>query len=82
MGASDGGVVRKLQLREEELVARKRSVEFGEIRVGTEIVSEKRTLDVPVTREKVSVERHPVDRRPSQLLVRSPASRGGTHAVA
>jgi uncharacterized protein (TIGR02271 family) len=40
-------------------------VESGEIRVGTEIVSEERTLEVPVTREEVTVERHPVDRRPS-----------------
>lgn len=64
MGANDGGV-QKVQLREEELVARKRSVNSGEIRVGTEIVSEERTLEVPVTREEVTIERHAVDRRPS-----------------
>jgi len=59
----DGG--RKLQLREEELIARKRSVESGEVRVGTHIESEQRTLEVPVTREEVTIKRHPVDRRPS-----------------
>ena len=54
-----------MQLREEELVAHKQSVETGQVQIGKEIVSEQRTLDVPVTREQVTVERHPVDRRPS-----------------
>ncbi|MCA1644079.1 MAG: YsnF/AvaK domain-containing protein [Chloroflexi bacterium] len=54
-----------LQLREEELVANKQNVETGQVQVGKNVVSEERTLDVPVTREEVSVERHPVDRRPS-----------------
>ena len=56
---------RVLQLREEELVARKQSVESGRVRVAKEIVSQERTLEVPVTREEVYVERHPVERRPS-----------------
>jgi uncharacterized protein (TIGR02271 family) len=54
-----------LQLREEELVANKQRVETGEVRVGKDIVSEERTLEVPVTRDEVVIERHPVDRRPS-----------------
>ena len=54
-----------LQLREEELVANKQRVETGQVQVGKEVVSEQRTLDVPVTREEVTIERHPVDRRPS-----------------
>lgn len=64
MPPSDSGV-RKLQLREEELVARKHSVQSGEVRVGAEVVSEERTLEVPVTREEVTIERHPLDGRPS-----------------
>jgi uncharacterized protein (TIGR02271 family) len=56
---------RRLQLREEELIARKRSVETGRVHVGKEVVSEQRTLEVPVTREEVTIERHPVERRPS-----------------
>jgi uncharacterized protein (TIGR02271 family) len=56
---------RTLKLREEELAARKTSVETGRVRLGKEIVEEERTVDVPVTREEVYVERHPVERRPS-----------------
>jgi uncharacterized protein (TIGR02271 family) len=56
---------RRFQLREEELIARKRKVETGEVRLGTEVVSEQRTLEVPVTREEVTIERRAVDRRPS-----------------
>src|SRR5919202_1423618 len=56
---------RKLQLREEELVARKRAVQTGEVQLGTEVVSEQRTLEVPVTREEVVIERRDVARRPS-----------------
>lgn len=59
----EGG--RKLQLREEELIARKRSVETGKVGIRTEIVSEQRTLEVPVTREEVTIERHAVEHRPS-----------------
>ncbi|MDQ6673910.1 MAG: YsnF/AvaK domain-containing protein [Chloroflexota bacterium] len=54
-----------LQLREEELVARKQNVQTGEVQLGKEVVSEQRTIDVPVTREEVTIERTPVDRRPT-----------------
>lgn len=54
-----------VQLREEELQARKQTVQTGEVTVGKEIVSEQRTLEVPVTREELVIERHPVERRPS-----------------
>jgi len=55
-----------LQLREEELQARKQTVETGRVRIGKEVVSEEKTLEVPVTREEVTVERHPVERRPAE----------------
>jgi len=48
-----------LQLREEELRAEKQQVKAGEVRVRKEVVSEKRTLEVPVTREEVVIERRP-----------------------
>jgi uncharacterized protein (TIGR02271 family) len=56
---------RTLQLREEELTARKQSVQTGEVTLSKDVVSEQRTMDVPVKREEVTIERHPVDRRPS-----------------
>jgi len=56
---------RTVQLREEELQARKTAVETGSVHLGKDVVEEQRTMDVPVTREEVYVERHPVDRRPS-----------------
>jgi len=54
-----------VELREEELTARKQSVEAGEVRVGTEVTSQQRTVDVPVTHEEVTIERHAVNRRPA-----------------
>lgn len=54
-----------MRLREEQLQARKSTVETGSVHLGKDVVEEQRTMDVPVTREEVYVERHPVDRRPS-----------------
>ncbi len=54
-----------VQLREEELQTRKTSQETGRVQLGKDVVEEHRTMDVPVTREEVYVERRPVDRRPS-----------------
>ena len=56
---------RRLQLREEELIPRKRTVQTGEVRLQTDVVQEQRTVEVPVTHEEVYVERHPVERRAS-----------------
>jgi uncharacterized protein (TIGR02271 family) len=50
---------RSIELREEELRAEKQRVEAGEVRVRKEVVSEERTIEVPVTREEVVVERRP-----------------------
>ncbi len=57
MATGEGG--RTMQLREEELHARKQPVETGEARVRKEVVTEQKTLEVPVTREEVVVERRP-----------------------
>jgi uncharacterized protein (TIGR02271 family) len=68
VAASDARTVeddQTIELREEELRARKQSVQTGEVTVGKEVVTEQRTMDVPVTREEVIIERHPVEHRPS-----------------
>jgi uncharacterized protein (TIGR02271 family) len=59
--ASSEGV----QLREEELRARTEQVQTGEARVAKDVVQEERTIEVPRTREDVSIERRPVEGRPA-----------------
>lgn len=54
-----------LQLREEELRAEKERVQAGEVRIRKEVVSEERTLEVPVTREEVVIERRPAQGQPA-----------------
>lgn len=48
-----------IELREEELRAEKERVQAGEVRVRKEVVEEERTIEVPVTREEVVIERRP-----------------------
>jgi len=55
-----------VQLREEELAARKRQTEAGEVSIGKRVVSEQETMDVPVTHEEVEIERRPVGNRPAE----------------
>lgn len=52
--------VRTMRLNAEELVARKFEVETGGVSVRKEIVTETKTIEVPVTREEIVVERHPI----------------------
>jgi uncharacterized protein (TIGR02271 family) len=63
-GADTAGQQR-MQLRQEELRAEKRQVEAGQVVLGKDVVEERRSMDVPVTREEVTIERQPVERRPS-----------------
>jgi len=67
----------RVQLREEELRARKESVQTGEARIGKEVVSEEQTIEVPRMREEVEVERRPIDRRPSDR----PVGEGGDETI-
>ena len=53
----------RLELREEELDVGKRQVQAGEVRVRKDVVTEQRNIEVPVTREEVVIERHPVEGR-------------------
>jgi uncharacterized protein (TIGR02271 family) len=49
-----------VQLHEEQLHATKTPVKTGEVHVRKEVVTEQKTIQVPVTREEVVIERHPV----------------------
>jgi len=51
-----------IDVHEEELVATKRDVERGEVRINKDVVEEQQTLEVPVTEEEVEVTRRRVDR--------------------
>ncbi|MBV9577900.1 MAG: YsnF/AvaK domain-containing protein, partial [Chloroflexi bacterium] len=69
---------RRLLLREEELVPRTRTVQAGQVRLQTDVVSEQRTVEVPVSHEEVYVERHAVERRAAASPV---GERSGAIAV-
>ena len=56
---------RSVQAQEEVLHPRKETVDKGEVRVRKEVHTEKKTLQVPVTREEVVIERHPASGRPA-----------------
>jgi len=49
-------------LTEEELTARTRDVERGQVRIDKDVITEEQTLEVPVTEERVHVSRRVVDR--------------------
>jgi uncharacterized protein (TIGR02271 family) len=51
-----------IPVMEEELTATVRGQEAGAVRIEKDVVTEQRTLDVPVTEERVRVERRVVDR--------------------
>jgi uncharacterized protein (TIGR02271 family) len=52
----------RVPVHEEELTATKRPVERGQVRIDKDVVTEQRTLDVPVTEERARIERRAVDR--------------------
>lgn len=54
-----------IELREEELRAEKERVEAGEVRLRKEIVEETKSIQVPVTREEVVIEKRSVGGRPA-----------------
>ena len=51
-----------LERREERLTVDKQTEKAGEVRVGKRVVEEQQSIDVPVTREEVTIERRDVDR--------------------
>jgi len=52
----------RVPVMEEELTATVRQQEAGAVRIEKDVIEEERTLDVPVTEERVRVERRVVDR--------------------
>lgn len=60
----------KIQLREEQLGATKQQVQAGEVNIHKDVVSEEKTINVPVNREEVYIERRPVtDATPSNTPI-------------
>lgn len=53
----------RMKLHEEKLEVDKKEVESGEVRIRKEVIQEEQTIDVPVSREEVYIERRPVDER-------------------
>src|SRR2546421_12571439 len=66
-----------LKRREEQLRAQKQPVETGEARLRKDVVSELKSIDVPVTREEVYVERRPGSGQPTD----QPIGEGETYRV-
>jgi len=58
--STTSGAGQTIQAREEQLHVRKEPVEAGEVRVRKEVKTEHKTIDVPVTKEEVVIERRPV----------------------
>lgn len=56
---------RTLEAREEEVRVRKRPVQTGEAEVRKEVRTEHRSVDVPVKKEELVIERHAVGRHPA-----------------
>jgi len=67
----------RVQLREEELRARKQAVQTGEVGIRKEVVTEQQTISVPTTREEVVIERRPASGQPSD----SPIGEGEIYRI-
>jgi len=63
----------KVDLVEEQLTPHARPVQTGEVTIRKDIVTETRTIQVPVRREELVIERHPVERVPVDSSSQSPA---------
>jgi len=64
-----GDAERKVEIREEQLRPETQRVKAGDVEISKEVVSERQTKDVPLTREEVEVDYHPVNRAPSDRPV-------------
>jgi uncharacterized protein (TIGR02271 family) len=54
-----------VELREEKLRPRTEPVRSGQVEIRKEVVVEEQTVEVPITREEVSIEHRPVEPRPA-----------------
>jgi len=66
-----------IEVKEERLRAEKQPVEAGEVRVRKEVHTETKTIDVPVEREEVFIERTPVHGRAAASGISSDTLRAG-----
>jgi len=66
-----------IEVKEERLRADKQPVEAGEVRVRKEVHTETKTIDVPVEREEVFIERTPVHGRAAASGISSDTLRAG-----
>jgi uncharacterized protein (TIGR02271 family) len=66
-----------IKLREEQLRVQKQPVETGEARLRKDVVTEQKSIDVPVTREEVYVERRSASGQPSD----TPIGEGETYRI-
>jgi uncharacterized protein (TIGR02271 family) len=57
---ADTDEARRLRLREEQLNVNKQRVQAGEVGIHKDVISEEKTIDVPVTHEEAFIERRPV----------------------
>jgi uncharacterized protein (TIGR02271 family) len=64
-----------IPLHEEELRVSKDKVQTGEVEVRKDVVTEKKTIEVPTTREEVVVERHPASGKATGEEFREGATR-------
>jgi len=76
-GRAAAGEGDTIQVKEERLHAEKRPVEVGEVRVRKDVHTETKTLEVPVRREEVVIERTPVHGRASSEGMAADALREG-----
>jgi len=75
--ASSTEAGQKVQLREEQLSANKQSIETGAVGIRKEVVTEQQSIDVPVSREEVVIERRPASGQPSD----TPIGEGETYRI-
>ncbi|MHB1413640.1 MAG: YsnF/AvaK domain-containing protein [Chloroflexota bacterium] len=55
------GTEERVPLREEELEVRRRSEKAGEVKVSKDIEEERQRMNIPTTKEEVTIERRPVE---------------------
>lgn len=70
--------VRRIPLRAEELEVHKHREQVGEVVISKHVVEEKRTIEVPVTHEEVTVERRDI---PDQPTEQAPSEEGEVYRV-
>jgi uncharacterized protein (TIGR02271 family) len=73
-----GEQTREIELRAEQLQPKTRWEQVGEVNIGKNVVSEQKTIDVPVTREEVVIERHPASGQVSNTPITAKADENET----